>query len=192
MRREIGTVAAPVAPSPVRGASRRRRVYFDRTLTIGVTPVEATIRPVERADLLAVLRIERASFDDPWPYGAFERLIDEPAFLVAEHDGAVVGFLVADVTPNAGRDIGHVKDLAVSPESRGRGLGRALLRAGLVRLRTAGAAVAKLEVREGNDPARSLYATEGFEPVRRVERYYEDGEDALVLAVDLGAWAHGG
>ncbi|MFC5278113.1 ribosomal protein S18-alanine N-acetyltransferase [Halorubrum rubrum] len=157
-----------------------------------MTPAEATIRPVERADLLAVLRIERECFSDPWPYDAFERLIDAPAFLVAERDGEVLGYLVADVTPNAGRDIGHVKDLAVRPDARGRGVGRALLRAGLARLRAAGAAVAKLEVREGNDPARSLYAAEGFEPVRRARRYYRDGEDALVLVVDLAEWVRGG
>jgi len=52
-----------------------------------VTPVDATIRPVERADLLAVVRIERTCFSDPWPYDAFERLLEEPAFLVAEWEG---------------------------------------------------------------------------------------------------------
>ncbi|RAW47153.1 ribosomal-protein-alanine N-acetyltransferase [Halorubrum sp. 48-1-W] len=157
-----------------------------------MTPAEVSIRPVERADLLSVLRIERECFSDPWPYDAFDQLVDEPTFLVAEREGAVVGYLVADVTPNAGRDIGHVKDLAVHPEFRGRGIGRALLRAGLARLRAAGATVAKLEVREGNDPARSLYGAEGFEPVRRATRYYRDGEDALVLAVDLVEWGSGG
>jgi len=153
-----------------------------------VSAETASIRPVERGDLLAVVRIERACFSDPWPYEAFDRLADEPAFLVAERDGEVVGHLVADVTPNAGRDIGHIKDLAVRPDARGRGTGRALLRAGLARLWSAGATVVKLEVRESNEPARSLYATEGFEPVRRAVRYYRDGEDALVLAVDRQTW----
>ncbi len=150
-----------------------------------MTPVETTIRPVERADLLDVIRIERACFTDPWAYEAFERLLDEPAFLVAEREGTVVGFVVGDVTPNAGRDIGHVKDLAVRPGSRGRGIGRTLLRSGLARLHAAGAAVVRLEVRESNEAARSLYADEGFEPIRRARRYYRDGEDALVLVVDL-------
>ena len=154
-----------------------------------MTPVETTIRSVERADLLDVIRIERTCFSDPWAYDAFERLLDEPGFLVAERDGAIVGFVVGDVTPNAGRDIGHIKDLAVRPDSRGRGIGRALLRSGLARLRTAGAAVVRLEVRESNEAARSLYADEGFEPIRRAANYYRDGEDALVLVVDLTTWA---
>ncbi|WP_435074027.1 ribosomal protein S18-alanine N-acetyltransferase [Halorubrum sp. HHNYT27] len=156
-----------------------------------MTPADATIRRVERADLLSVVRIERACFSDPWPYDAFERLLDEPAFLVAEHEAVVVGYVIADVTPNHGRDIGHVKDLAVHPEMRGVGIGRRLLRSALVRLRGAGAAVVRLEVRESNTVARSLYADEGFAPVRRVSNYYPDGEDALVLVVDLADWATG-
>ena len=150
-----------------------------------------TVRQAKRADLLAVVRIERTCFSDPWPRDAFERLLGEPAFLVAERAGAVAGFVVADRTPNHGRDIGHVKDLAVRPDARGEGIGRTLLRSALARLRATGVAVARLEVREGNDAARSLYADEGFDPVRRAANYYRDGEDALVLVVDLATWAGG-
>ncbi|WP_418285614.1 ribosomal protein S18-alanine N-acetyltransferase [Halorubrum sp. DTA46] len=157
-----------------------------------MTPLDVSVRPVGRADLLEVIRIERACFADPWPYDAFERLVDEPGFLVAERDGAVVGYVVADRTPNHGRDIGHVKDLAVHPDARGEGIGRTLLRSSLARLRGLGVAVVRLEVRESNAPARSLYASEGFEPIRRVSRYYRDGEDAIVLIADLAKWAAGG
>ncbi|WP_418280175.1 ribosomal protein S18-alanine N-acetyltransferase [Halorubrum sp. DTA98] len=157
-----------------------------------MTPVEVSVRPAERADLLAVLRIETACFSDPWPYDAFDRFLGEPGFLVADRGGEVVGYAVADSTPNFGRDIGHLKDLAVRPDSRGRGIGRALLCAALSTLRAQGAAVAKLEVREHNEVARSLYADEGFDPIRRLPRYYRDGEDALVLVVDLAEWTVGG
>ena len=156
-----------------------------RSLPRSVSP---TVRPAERADLLEVLRIERASFPDPWPYAAFESSIDEPAFLVACEDDAatdVLGYLVGSLVPNHGRAIGHVKDLAVQPESRGRGVGRLLLARGLERLRRDGVATVKLEVRESNDPARSLYRDLGFAPARRFPRYYEDGEDALVMTLDL-------
>lgn len=150
------------------------------------------VRTAERSDLLAVTRIERECFSDPWPYDAFRRLLDEPAFLVATRADATVGYVVADRAPNHGHDVGHIKDLAVSPEARGEGIGRTLLRSALARLRATGIAVARLEVRVGNDPARSLYAGEGFEPIRRETNYYRDGEDALVLAVDLAAWADPG
>ncbi|WP_049985192.1 GNAT family N-acetyltransferase [Halobellus rufus] len=172
-----------------------------------------TVRPADRADLLDVLRIERDAFSEPWPYAAFESVLDAPAFLVAvgeveqrsaseEASGekraasregvdgpqALLGYVVGDVMPNHGRDIGHIKDLAVRSDARGRGIGRRLLREALFGLALAGAAVAKLEVREGNEAARSLYREEGFEPTRRVPRYYGDGEDALILVVDVDSW----
>lgn len=151
-----------------------------------------TVRPAERADLLDVLRIERESFTEPWPYSAFESLLDAPAFLIAVgdpggvwDDQSILGYVVGDVTPNHGRDIGHIKDLAVRPDARGGGVGRRLLREALLDLSVSGATVAKLEVREGNDVARSLYRDEGFEPAKRVPRYYSDGEDAVLLVAEL-------
>lgn len=169
----------------------------------------ARIRPADRADLLGVFRIEKAVFTQPWPYAAFEGLLDAPGFLVAEGDtdgegsrdpvdasaggatidaGDVLGYVVGDVMPNHGRDIGHIKDLAVHPNAQGAGLGRRLLRASLSELAAAGASVVKLEVRERNHRAQSLYADEGFRPARRIPRYYGDGEAAFVMRLDLGQW----
>ncbi|NHN48135.1 GNAT family N-acetyltransferase [Halostella sp. JP-L12] len=157
---------------------------------------DVRIREAEAADLLAVVRIERASFPQPWPYDAFERYLDAPGFLVAvdedERDDEdaidtqnVVGYVVADFVPNHGRGLGHVKDLAVHPDRRGEGLGATLLEAALSKLAAQSARTVKLEVRESNDRARSLYEAFGFEPLRRVPRYYDDGEDALILVRDL-------
>lgn len=177
------------------------------------------IRPAERADLLAIHRIERASFSSPWPFEAFERFVGEPGFLVAQDvsgdevglaendhpdvlhdpgpdpeevggtgsidDAGVVGFVIAEITPNHGRAFGHIKDLAVHPEYRRRGIASTLLERAIVTLAGEGATSVKLEVRESNEAARSLYESFGFSPMRRRGAYYEDGEDALVLAREL-------
>lgn len=168
-------------------------------------PDGVRVRQAVEADLLAVLRIERASFDQPWPFAAFERYLGEDGFLVATADAGataddayrfdegdasgerVVGFVVATLVPNHGRPFGHVKDVAVHPEHRGEGVGRRLLTRALGVLEVHGAHSVKLEVRESNDAAVSLYADFGFEHFRTVPRYYEDGEDALILVVDLDA-----
>lgn len=166
-----------------------RRPYRDPDRTPDVSEcLPVTVRKAGQTDLLPVVRIERACFSEPWTIDAFERLLSEPAFLVAEGPSGVVGYVVADVTPNLGRDIGHVKDLAVTPDHRGRGIGRRLLRAAVARLAAQGAVVVKLEVRESNEPARGLYRSEGFSALRRVPRYYSDGEDALVMLLDLVEW----
>ena len=145
-----------------------------------------TIRQAERADLLAVVRIENASFPQPWPYDAFETFLGEPAFLVAETaEGRIAGYVVADVTPNYGRDIGHVKEVAVHPECRGSGIGSNLITRALTILASDGAQSVKLEVRASNDGAKRLYRRFGFEPLRRVPRYYDDGEDAIVMVREL-------
>ena len=149
---------------------------------------ETGIREAETADLLDVLQIEKASFPQPWPYTAFQTFVGERGFLVAVRDGRVVGYVVADVTPNFGRDIGHVKDIAVHPDARGEGLGRTLLERGLFTLAVDGASLVKLEVRESNDAALALYRDVGFESLRRIPRYYEDGEDALVMVLDVADW----
>ncbi|ELY70815.1 ribosomal protein S18-alanine N-acetyltransferase [Natronobacterium gregoryi] len=141
---------------------------------------DLSIRPAERADLLAVVRIENASFPQPWPHEAFERFLGEAGFLVAISDGAVVGYVVSDLVSNAGRPFGHVKDVAVHPDRRGSGIGSALLSRSLAVLAAHGASSVKLEVRASNDPAKRLYREFGFESLRRVPDYY-DGEDAIVM-----------
>lgn len=157
--------------------------------------VPARIREAMRADLLSVFRIEQASFPQPWPYTAFEHFLGRPGFLVADagsgpsgggRTGGVVGYVVGDLVPNGGRGIGHIKDIAVHPDHRGRGVGTALLGRGLSTLTTHGAASVKLEVRAGNEGAISLYRAFGFERQRTVRRYYRDGEDALVMVRALG------
>ncbi|WP_435361029.1 ribosomal protein S18-alanine N-acetyltransferase [Haloarchaeobius sp. DFWS5] len=143
------------------------------------------IRPAERADLLAIYRIEKSSFPQPWPYEAFERFLSEPGFLVSTEGQKVTGYVVADCVPNHGNNLGHVKDIAVHPDRRGRGIGRRLLARAIATLSTQNATSVKLEVRESNETAKSLYEDFGFEVLRRVPRYYDDHEDALVMVRNL-------
>lgn len=143
-----------------------------------------TVREAERSDLLAVYRIEEAAFDQPWPFTAFQNYVGQSGFLVAEDD-EVVGYVVADVIDSHGRDLGHIKDIAVRESRRGEGIGTLLLTRAFAVLETEGVGSVKLEVRESNENARSLYRTHGFEHRRTLPAYYSDGEDALVLVRSL-------
>jgi ribosomal-protein-alanine N-acetyltransferase len=153
------------------------------------------IRRAGRADLAAMLCIERASFADPWTVESLstalslERmrvLVAEAAGLGREGGGAapeVLGYVVALVVgPEA-----EIADLAVTPDARRLGIGRALLEEVIAEVAIAGVRTVYLEVRESNHAARTLYASKGFAPVGRRRGYYRSPvEDALVLRRDLG------
>ncbi|MEJ0046851.1 MAG: GNAT family N-acetyltransferase [Rhodospirillales bacterium] len=94
------------------------------------------------------------------------------------------------VLARAAADEAEILTLAVAPEARRRGVARGLLRAAVEAARTRGAATLFLEVSAANSVARALYESEGFAPVGKRRGYYEDGTDALVLALKLSPGAN--
>ncbi len=139
------------------------------------------IRPMESADLDAVLAVERSSFNSPWSRGMF---LDEltqgasRAWFVAESPWGVVGFAgLMEVDRE-----GHIMNLAVRPDARRSGLGSALLSTLLAEAGRRGIERLTLEVRPTNPAALALYAEAGFYEDGRRHGYYSDtGEDALVM-----------
>ena len=139
------------------------------------------LRPMTRDDLSQVMRIERASFEHPWPRSSFEQELETPisrSLVACPRDdrvrvaGYVVRWLVADEI--------HLLNLATAPSARGFGLGRRLLRWLLSEARRRRVAVVLLEVAEANAPARALYESAGFTVVRTRRDYYGPRQHALV------------
>jgi [ribosomal protein S18]-alanine N-acetyltransferase len=126
--------------------------------------------------------IEQGVFADPWSTQDFrDCLASDAVFLVAENADQVDGYVVAIDAA----DEGEILNLAVAPQGRRRGLGRALVERVLDVLSGRGARQIYLEVRESNAPARRLYAALGFREVgRRKEYYRRPVEDAIVLRLD--------
>ncbi|AFZ71038.1 ribosomal-protein-alanine acetyltransferase [Caldisphaera lagunensis DSM 15908] len=78
--------------------------------------------------------------------------------------------------------VGHVISIAVLPEYRKKGIGTALLKEAISRMKdNYNAESVYLEVRVSNNDAISLYKKMGFEEVRIIKEYYRDGEDAYVM-----------
>jgi ribosomal-protein-alanine N-acetyltransferase len=89
--------------------------------------------------------------------------------VVEAADGSLVGLCHSALRPDErerlGRRAGWIELVGVAPAHRRAGLGRALVRAGLLALADYGADCALLTVRADNASARTLYETEGFAPL---------------------------
>lgn len=84
--------------------------------------------------------------------------------LVAELNRRIVGYVrLGSPTPLAcNAHVRQIQGLAVADEVRGRGVGRALIRAAVEETRRRGARRLTLRVLGHNTPARKLYESEGF------------------------------
>jgi ribosomal-protein-alanine acetyltransferase len=136
------------------------------------------IRRAHLNDLPSILRIERTSFDrDAWDREIFLDYLHRSAnseFLVAAIDRKVIGYALAFRSETRA----EIHSIAVAPAARGRGVAVALLKRILTLLRQQGFQTVSLDVRLENEAAISLYRKLGFERVRRVNGYYEDGAPA--------------
>jgi ribosomal-protein-alanine N-acetyltransferase len=138
------------------------------------------------ADVDAVLGVEVRAYAYPWSRGNFVDSLAAGyrARLARDDEGAVLGYFIA--MPGVGEL--HLLNLSVAPEHQGRGLGRALLEAVVAEARALPAARLLLEVREGNERARRLYAARGFAEAGRRRGYYPargGREDAVVMSLAL-------
>ena len=138
------------------------------------------------ADLPDILTIERASFTFPWSASFFvqELRVDCARSHLAVIDGLAVGYVIYWLLP---REI-DIHNLAIAPAYRRRGIARSLLHAVIADARRERATRITLEVRKSNDAAQRLYHSLGFMAKGVRKGYYsDDGEDALVMALELGA-----
>ena len=153
-----------------------------------------TIREFKPTDLNDVVSINRRCLPENYvPSFFLEHHYENPRiFLVAEVDGKIAGYVMCRMEFGLSNfkkmfaRKGHVISLAVLDEYRRRGIGYALMKQALKNLSESGASEVYLEVRVSNHPAISLYKKLGFRPVRVISRYYADGEDAYLMAVELG------
>lgn len=167
-------LAAALGLAPVRELLR-----MVRPLT-AVTPAEdPRITTFEPDDAAAVIAVNAAAFAHHPEQGKltldeFRDLAREPWFdprglLVAREGDEVVGF---HWTKRHGDGLGEVYVIAVTPGHEGKGLGRALLTAGLHHLATQGDNTVELYVEASEARVVRMYEAAGFE-VAATDTMYE-------------------
>lgn len=162
--RELLQLRAPLPPGAARDAAS--------------PPV--TVRPFRPGrDERAWLEVNNRAFEDhpeqsSWTMEDLERREREPwfdpqGFLLHEADGRLAAFCWTKVhrTPV----LGEIYVIGVDPDFQGRGLGRAMTRAGLGHLAARGVSTAMLYVEATNTPALVLYRSLGFTEHHREALY---------------------
>jgi [ribosomal protein S18]-alanine N-acetyltransferase len=140
------------------------------------------VRPCHQEDLDAILDIEKEAFPDPYDRATFSQLLmAEPlGFLVAEGDGHILGYITAVVRSRRA----VIYSIAVSVAHMREGIGRQLMVAEL-RYLSARASTVQLQVSVNNSAARNLYSSFAFVEKGRIDRYYPNGDDAIVMELAL-------
>ena len=143
-------------------------------------PGEIGILPARRADLEAIIALERTGFAEPerWSERSWlgELVADNRRVLLARAQEPA-GVVALSITG----ELAEVLRLVVAPAYRRTGIGTQLVNAGLESVRQAGARAAMLEVGYTNEPAIALYQRSGFVQLRVRENYYGPGRHALIL-----------
>ncbi len=139
------------------------------------------------ADLDALAAISTVAFDprfgEAWSPVQLRGTLQQPgSWLRIARDGdRPVGFSLCRLIV----DEAELLLIAVCPESRGTGVGTALLAAALDDARARGVSEIFLEMRDGNAAARALYAGRGFVEVGRRRDYYRGAGDQRFDAITM-------
>ena len=128
--------------------------------------------------------LEKLCFSEPWSENALLEEIDNPAayFVTAVEGDEILGY--GGMHTVLGES--YIDNIAVFPQYRGRGVGRAVTQALIEKAKENGGAFITLEVRASNTPAIALYTSLGFETAGVRKRFYTDPEeDAVIMTLSF-------
>jgi len=140
------------------------------------------IRDYEVKDFKDIVTIDAEAFGNRNPvYDAYIYITFGSDLIVADIGGRVVGYIAL---VDYGREA-KIISFAVKREFRGKGIGTKLLKTAIERCKQRGKERILLEVRVSNTTAQRLYKKNGFKIIDVIPNYYNDGEDAYLMALDL-------
>lgn len=151
---------------------------------------EISVCRVTREHLPQIAELETLCFAEPWSERALELLLGENAAgAVCLREGRVLAYAGVLFVPGEGQ----ITNVAVHPDHRGRGYGKAVLSLLLEEaMQREDCEQISLEVRVSNVDAIGLYGRLGFETVGLRKRFYRSPvEDALVQIKRLPSGSQG-
>lgn len=131
-------------------------------------------------DIQRIAEMEKACFKDPWNFKmlADSLLSNNFVGVVAVENETIIGYGGAIFNGVDGADI---LNIAVDEEFRNRKIGERILKKLTEKCLKKGVVEIFLEVRVSNNYAQMLYLKNGFKGISVRQKYYPDGEDALIM-----------
>jgi len=149
-----------------------------------VSGQRVSFRSMVPADLDEVMAIERTSFRHPWSSNFFleELQVACARSVLAQLNDKIVGYVLFWLLP----ETVDIHNIAVHTGFRRQRIGQALLRQVFEQARSRHLSRVTLEVRISNIAAQKLYESVGFLSQGLRKGYYsDDGEDAMIMALEL-------
>jgi [ribosomal protein S18]-alanine N-acetyltransferase len=148
---------------------------------------KTVVREMGHADLNECWRLDQRCFSDGEAYDreTIRYLLSHSQSvcykLVSPLD-EMLAFVIGMVEPDG---TGHVVALGVGPEHRRRGYGRRLMLTVEGGFSERGITNVRLEVRTSNESAQKLYLDMGYKIIRRMPRYYTNGDDGYLMVRNI-------
>jgi [ribosomal protein S18]-alanine N-acetyltransferase len=144
-----------------------------------------TFRPMQEADLDAVMKIEPTVYSHPWTRGNFNDSLKSrhKAWVLIQQDEIIGYALMMTVLDEA-----HLLNISVAKPYQKQGLGRLLLAHMIDRAKELNGLNMFLEVRASNVVAITLYESMGFAEMSIRRGYYpaaKGREDAVLMGLAL-------
>lgn len=115
------------------------------------------------SDLTNVYQVDRGAFEPIWRNSrrTLEKAFKGSSYAtVAEGHSCILGYQISTISPLGG----HIARLAVSPDQQGQGLGHALARDAVSRLKATGVPQVTVNTQSDNQRSLELYGGLGFHP----------------------------
>lgn len=135
-------------------------------------------------DVERVYDISKNSFSKPWSLNAIqEELYNTMSYyLVARDDfGKAIAFIGSWLV----FDECQITNIAVDEDYRRKNVGQRLLERFIGDMKSKDMSYIFLEVRESNEPAKKFYEKNSFTYTGMRKRFYQDGENALLMTLYL-------
>ncbi len=142
--------------------------------------MDLIIEKMTSAHIEEIVRLENECFSSPWSENGLKSELNNnfARFFVAFSDDRIAGYIGSH---NVLGEV-YITNVAVFPEFRRNGVGKALVEFLVDRMKTEKAEFVTLEVRKSNIKAISLYEKCGFQKVGERKKFYEKPiEDAILM-----------